>query len=77
MFSVIILLTTLQFSDFSRLNARENAYVKKTRVKEMESVGLKEEYVLGRTKWKNDIQFITISATPDHGKSTSRKRRRN
>ena len=40
--------------------------------RDMETVGLKEEDVLDRTKWKNDIK--TIPATQDDGKSQTRRR---
>ena len=40
----------------------------------VESVGLKEEDVLDRTKWKNDI--LNHTGDPDDGKSTRRRRRK-
>ena len=39
----------------------------------MKSVGLKEEDVLDRTKWKNDIQ--NFSATPDDGGKPGEKKK--
>ena len=44
----------------NRLNGRQKTKWKYSCKRDMESVWLKEEDVLDRTKWKNDIQYPSL-----------------